>query len=89
MNDICKNRHNGNNESDNAFDGIKQTLTQKRAEVFLAIFFEGQDGLTAQEYADIQGVGINTISGRFSELKRDGLIRKIGTRNKGGVCVVV
>lgn len=85
--DICANRHQGNPESQAAFDRVATSLPAARKRVFEHIQSRGLDGATAQECADAFGIPIHKVSGRFSELKRDGLIRKVDVRNHGGVYV--
>lgn len=87
MKDICKSRHKGNTESEAAFDKAKDTIPHQRQKVFEAIRLRSKKGLTCKELADLWAVGMNAISGRFSELKRDGLIEKVGVRNGCGVYV--
>lgn len=85
--DICENRHGGNTESKAAFDRIRESHAVMKERAFDFIRSRGDAGATAQEFADSLGVPINKISGRFTELKADGRIRKIAVRNKGGVYV--
>lgn len=86
--DISENRHLGNAESQKAFKALQGVMPKMRQDALDWIKARGQGG-TSQEYADSLGVPINKVSGRFSELKRDGLIRKTGVRNRGGVFVNV
>lgn len=76
MIDICANKHGGDLFSVMAFDRIKANLTKARREVLAAIERSGDKGLTCAECAQVLGRGMNAISGRFTELKRDGLIRR-------------
>jgi len=85
--DICANRHRGSVQSVEAFESFKDTLPGKRLAALNYIERQGERGATAQEYADSLGVGINVVSGRFSELAKAELIKKVGTRNRGGVFV--
>lgn len=84
--DICRNRHKGNEESHKANLRVNKKLQRER--VLSAIRNAGPVGLTCRELAELWDVGMNTISGRFSELKRDGLIRKDSVRNGCAVVVV-
>jgi len=74
--DICSNKHGGDLFSVMAFDRIKAHLSKARREVLDAIAQAGDRGLTCAECAQVLGRGMNAISGRFTELKRDGLIRR-------------
>ena len=82
--DICQSRHQGSEESVVAFETkIKPSLSQSRAKVLAAIKAAGQDGITCKELAASWGVGMNKISGRFSDLKRAGLIAPAGPARDG------
>lgn len=92
--DITANKHGGNSESVLAQSRRKHGANAQRERVFRAIRERGTDGLTVHELAETWGVTPNAISGRFSELKADGRIEKVGTRansngNRSGVCVAV
>ncbi len=79
VDDICQNRHKGNEESRAAFDTIKGTLSVQQERVLRAIR-DSDTGLTVDEIAVNLGATPNQISGRASELKRQGRIIKAGTR---------
>lgn len=77
--DICSRKHKGNEESRGAFEALKDRLPLHRARVLKAIR-DSDGGLTVDEIAQKLGVTPNMVSGRASELKRDGMIRRNGTR---------
>ncbi len=78
--DITANRHRGNPESTTAFEtAVKHRATDQQQRV-LKCLRDRPAGLTSEEIAGILGVTVNMISGRCSELKRDGKIYKHGTR---------
>lgn len=83
--DPCANKHGGNPESVAAF--ARADSANRKQQVFELVFGCGVYGMTAQEAADEFGVTINAVSGRFTELKRDKLIHKVGVRKNCGVCV--
>ena len=87
--DVCINRHHGNAQSSKAFESIRDSLTDKQEAALGYIRAQGARGATSQEYADSLSVSINVVSGRFSELKRDGMIAKAGSRNRGGVFISI
>lgn len=88
MNDITSNRHGGNEQSQLAFERVRDELPQMRARVLRAIRIEPDGvGWTCRELANCWEIGMNAISGRFTELKRDGLIKKQGTRDGCAVWV--
>lgn len=78
--DICAGRHGGNPQSAAAFERIAETLSVARAEVYRMITLAGSSGLTADELSAKTGIPVNALSGRFTELKADDLIHKVGTR---------
>jgi hypothetical protein len=82
--DITQNRHSGNTESEAAFEKIHDSLPRQRAEVLEAIKNHPK-GITCKELATDWNVGMNVISGRFSELKRDKRIIKIGVRDGSAI----
>jgi hypothetical protein len=69
--DVCAGRHGGSPESQAAFREHRGGFAKRRGEVLAEIRKAGAGGLTAKELARIWAVGLNTISGRFSELKMD------------------
>lgn len=76
--DVCARRHGGNVESRAA--RIACRVSEQRDKVLAAVEAAGAQGVTCHELAAAWGVTPNTISGRFSELKATGHIRKAGTR---------
>lgn len=74
--DITANRHGGNPESVAAHRRLKAKKKILRERVFLAIDDCGLIGLTCRELAEDWEVPMHRISGRFTELKADGRIRK-------------
>ena len=87
--DVCERKHRGNAESQAARK--RCNTAEQRERVFAAIREAGTEGLTCHELAARWGVSPNKISGRFSELKRNGLVRKNGTRTNdaGAKCGVI
>ncbi len=87
--DITARRHKGNEQSTAAFHVIKDKITEKQAKVLEVIrwFSSGNcQGVTAEQIADELQTTVNAISGRVSELKRDGKIYKSGTRKTRSGC---
>ena len=83
--DICARRHKGNPESRAANKRVRKA--EQRRKVLFAILESGTVGITCRELAEEWNVGMNTISGRFSELKADGDVVKVGTRDGCAVLV--
>lgn len=88
--DICANRHQGNLQSQFAFEQIEPALPEWRKKVFEFIKECGKRGATNKEIAKHFGKTINELSGRRSELLRAKLIVETGeTRNGCGVVVAI
>lgn len=83
MNDICEGKHGGAFTSQQAFERAKPTLAQSRQDVLLAVEMSLDHGITAKEYADKSGKPLNAVSGRFTELARDGWIFRTDERRDG------
>jgi DNA-binding MarR family transcriptional regulator len=78
--DICANNHQGNTDSVKAHEKIKESLPRKR-KMILSLFLSGE--YTPKQVARMTMVQLNTISGRFTELKADELLEKTGDRVDG------
>ena len=85
--DITGGKHGGSEESNAAFALIKDQLRKNQQKVYDQILDTGKNGLTCRQLAERWQVPMHKISGRFSELKKVGLIRKIGTVDKSALCV--
>lgn len=86
--DVCAGKHGGNEQSVEAFESVRHVISAGQVAALSFILSRGAYGATAQEYADMLGVSLNKVSGRFSELRYLGRIEKTGVRNRGGVFVV-
>jgi hypothetical protein len=83
--DITARRHKGNEQSTAAFHVIKDKISASRERILNQIR-QREDGLTCDELAVMFSATPNEISGRCSELKRDGKIYKSGTRKTRSGC---
>jgi len=83
MPDITANRHQGSPESWAAYQKAHEAMPRQRADVLAHISTAADHGLTAKECAAKMGLPLNHISGRFSELKAAGKIRKTLDRREG------
>ena len=72
---ITRRRHGGNPESVAAHPDLFQRQSQ-RNRVWLEVHQAGFRGLTVDELAEKWGAEVNRISGRFTELCRDGVIER-------------
>jgi hypothetical protein len=78
--DICQNRHGGNEQSNAAFEETSKGLPRRRALCLALIHNAASKGLTVHELAALLDTTPNAVSGRLTELKKDGRITKIGSR---------
>lgn len=85
--DICAGKHHGNPNSVEANRRSAGNRKEQRNAVFRAICEAGSNGMTCKELAAAWNVGMNRISGRFSELKMLELIRETDRRAGCGVFV--
>jgi hypothetical protein len=83
MSDICEAKHGGVYTSQQAFERAKPTMTQAREDVLLAVEMSLDYGITAKEYSNKSGKPLNAVSGRFTELARDGWIFRTDERRDG------
>jgi len=83
MNDVCERKHGGVFTSRQAFERAKPNLTQSRQDVLLAVEMSLGFGITAKEYAEKSNKPLNAVSGRFTELARDGWIERTSERRDG------
>ena len=72
--DICERRSGNQGGSALANDRAEIAKPQMRSAVLAAIHQRGSEGLTLRELAAAWRVSMHTISGRFSELSRIGII---------------
>jgi DNA-binding transcriptional regulator YhcF (GntR family) len=86
--DVCANRHKGNAESKAANAKVSESKTRMQRLVLFNVEKAGDHGLTCKELAGTLNVGMNAISGRWTELKAAGLIEQIGRRDGCGVYVI-
>ncbi len=88
--DITASRHGGNEESRSAHLNIRLHKKELREQVLnLITAFTPAGGITMKEVASIMGVEINRVSGRGSELKRLGMVRKSGEIRDGSAVLVL
>lgn len=79
--DICENRHGGNLESAEAYYSTPDEHRRRQRAVIQSFAkLNGSHGITTDEVAQYLSVPPNSVSGRLSELKRDGLL--VETKNR-------
>lgn len=87
--DPCENRHGGNEQSDAAFEQIKDELPSRRRKVLEVIESSGQAGATVHDVCKALETTPNCVSGRLTELAASGLIADTGKRRDGCAVWVV
>ena len=80
--DITIRKHRGNPESLAAGVIRRATAASQPSRVRLEVMASGFRGRTVDELADKWGAEVNRISGRFTELCRDGLIERRDHKGK-------
>ena len=85
-NDICENKHGGIWTSQKAFERAKPNMAKERLQVLMAVEKSLNEGITSKEYAEQAGKPLNAVSGRFTELARDGWIVR-NNETRGGAAV--
>ncbi len=76
--DPCARKHGGNPESVAAHSRVKKDAYQRN----ILLYLEKHGPATADAIADAFGVGLNRLSGRFSELNKAGKIERTGEKRK-------
>ena len=69
VNDICSRKHGGNTESAAAFSPTQAMRDRDRVYAFIKA--RGETGATLDETAEAFNVGLNRISGRFTDLRTE------------------
>lgn len=84
--DICERKHGGVFTSRQAFERVQPKMAQARQDVLLAVSLSLDTGLTSKEYSERSGKPLHAVSGRFTELAREGWIERTNeTRNGSAV----
>jgi hypothetical protein len=87
--DPCERKHGGNPQSEAAHKKVVYTKQATYRRIMDLLTARGEFGATSKEIAGAFGVGLNTISGRFSELKAMRWIKENGERRNGAAVLVV
>lgn len=87
--DPCAARHLGAAESCDAWRRLLADLPERRAAVLAEIASAGPEGMTVIECAAALATTPNVVSGRFTELRAAGLIRRRGDRRGDSAVHVV
>lgn len=78
--DICEGKHKGNPQSQAAFQSVRHS--ERHAQIIELLRVRP---MTSKEIARALGVQLNTISGRFSELRKAFLVVPTGITREGAM----
>lgn len=85
--DVCANKHGGNENSAAAYADTPQRKRDADRETIIGLArAAGPEGITCEEACDAMKTTPNVISGRFSELVRDGVLKRDGKRRTRSGC---
>lgn len=90
--DITKNRHGGNANSVEAHNKLLAVKGQRRQEVLGWIKTFGKYGGTLEQICQRSNLDITQVSGRVSELKKEGLVQVAllkGKTKHGNTCDIL
>lgn len=89
MIDITENRHKGSPESQEAFERVKHGKQQMYDRILNLAQARKDYGLTVHELSAAIGKPVNCISGRLSELRMIGKLKKSGVRRNGAAVLQI
>lgn len=87
--DPCANRHKNNPQSVEAHKKVVHTKQDSYKRIMDLLKARGSYGATSKEIAAAFGVELNTISGRFSEMKAMLWIKESGERRNGAAVLIL
>lgn len=87
--DICESRHRQSPESQDAFEKVKHTKQLMYDRIMFLAQQRKDYGITVHEVAGAVGKQVNCVSGRLSELRMMGKLRKSGLRRNGAAVLIV
>jgi len=77
--DICQNKHQGNPQSEVANRKVRKAKDRQ----YIIDYLKKNKFGTSKGIANVMGKQLNTVSGRFSELKADNIICETGDKLNG------
>lgn len=80
-NDPCAAKHGGARGSEEAFETATLGASEHRQQILALIRAKGR--LTLKEYCEVYNVTPNQVSGRFTDLRRAGLIEQTDQKKAG------
>lgn len=87
--DICEARHKGSPESQDAFEKVKHTKQLMYDKIMYLAQQRKDFGVTVHEVAGAFGKTPNAVSGRLSELRMMGKLKKSGERRNGAAVLQI
>lgn len=84
--DICQSRHGGAEASIAAHDRIKAGKQEMYDRILRIVRTKGN--ATSKEIAAELGKQLNTVSGRFAEMKQRGMLKSSGETREGAAVLV-
>ena len=78
--DITRNNHKGDENSEIANESIRKSKAVIQDKIINCILSCGQEGSTSQEAQIALGLTHESCSSRFSELHKEGVLKRIGKR---------
>lgn len=89
MIDICENRHRGAETSIAAFEKVKHTKQLMYDRIMYLAQQRKDYGITVHDVSHQFGKTPNEVSGRLSELKMLGKLKKSGLRRNGAAVLIL
>jgi hypothetical protein len=87
--DVCENRHGGSAESEAAFEKVVRDKQQMYERIIKLVTARGDYGITVHEVAGAFGKTPNCVSGRLTELRMQGRLKKNGERRHGAAVLIL
>jgi hypothetical protein len=87
--DVCENKHGGSAESEAAFEKVVRDKQQMYERIITLVTARGDYGVTVHEVAGAFGKTPNCVSGRLTELRMLGRLKKNGERRHGAAVLVL
>lgn len=87
--DPCERKHGGSPTSIEAHKRVVYTKEEVYKRTTALLKARGTYGATSKEIAAAFGVELNTVSGRFSEMKSMNWIKENGERRNGAAVLIV
>lgn len=87
--DICENRHGGSPESVAAHEKVIKEKAAMHERIITLVIARGDYGVTVHEVAGAFGKDPNCVSGRLTELRTTGKLKKSGEKRHGAAVLIL